>query len=212
VITWIGSLGFWYLVLAALTCGLQRLSGHRGPRALPWVAGMVAWVPVNGLPLARWLYGFSANFSVVTAAFLLNVVWTSWRGRPLLAVSARRSLWLFAVLSGLVLYPAALGWGSVDTYGWGWGRPPLLAWGVAALTFVWVLRGQSGGWVLLAACVAYHAGALESTNLWDYVVDPILFLIGLIVWTVRLIRLCALPTARASRNAMPAGEGGSVPE
>jgi hypothetical protein len=53
---------------------------------------------------------------------------------------------------------------------------------------------------------------LESTNLWDYVVDPILFLIGLIVWTVRLIRLCALPTARASRNAMPAGEGGSVPE
>ena len=208
MIVWIWSLGFWFLALAALACGLQRLAGNRGSRWLPLLAGLVAWVPVGGMPLARWFHGFSANFSVVTAILLLHVVWTSCRGRPLLEISARRTLWLFAVVSGLVLYPAALGWGSVDSYGWGWGSPPLLAWAVAALTLFWMFRGRPAGWVFLVAGVGYQAGVLESTNLWDYLVDPILFLVGLTVWSTLLIRLCVRrPSIGLPPACSQAGDG-----
>ena len=80
----------------------------------------------------------------------------------------------------LALYPLALGLGSFDPYEWGWHFSPLFVI-VAALT-VWLTWKQNRfGFLLLLAAVAFHLRLLESTNYWDYVLDPIYCLVSFVV-------------------------------
>ena len=181
---WAWSMLFGYLVVAAIARGLQRCAGDRGPRALPLALGLLAWVPVGGLPLARWLYGYSANFSVPTAALLLQVVLQPLTGRPLLDAVDRRTMYGMALAAGLILYPAAMGWGPVDSYAWGWGTLPLLSSAVTPLVVVLLFRRSAVGLVLLATAAAWQLGLLESNNLWDYLIDPLLFLFALVAWPI----------------------------
>jgi hypothetical protein len=81
-----------------------------------------------------------------------------------------------AFAGGLFLYPAALGLTHFDPYALGFGSPYLVM-TLAALTLLaWYLRLYWLAAGLLAAVSAKLASALESQNLWDYLLDPLLAL------------------------------------
>ena len=142
------------------------------------IAIVILVVPVQGLTVARWVAGLNANFSVVLTGLLATSVWERVFGRRLLSEGEWRTAWGFGAIGGLALYPMALGLGSFDPYEWGWPFSPLFI--VVAVATAWLLWRQNRfGILLLAAAAAFQLQLLESTNYWDYLLDPIYSLVSI---------------------------------
>lgn len=179
LVEWWFAVAMWAVVLAALARTLQLAVGDVGPRWIPVVAGMLAFVPIGGLPIGRWLHGFNANFSIPFLAVLLDHAMTPLSGRRFFDDAARRVAVWYGVVAGVLLYPAALGWGPFDPYELGWRSPGVAA--VAALVgAALAFKGSRFGIVLLVAGGLWQIGCLESDNAWDYLIDPIYCLTSIV--------------------------------
>lgn len=164
------------LVLSA-AC-LRLLSWRLG--VTPWSRWATAavfvllWCPVGParLPLVAYVRGISSDLSISLVAIACLGMYQRLRGIPLAAQRERMALNLAFAAGALFLYPLALGWGDWDAYRLGWG-----SWALWAALLVLSLVCWAKGFRLLPALVAlallaWVAGALESTNLWDYLIDP----------------------------------------
>ena len=173
--------------LALVWC-LQRVAGLIVPSLRGWallaVAGAIAvvvlLVPVQGLVMARWVAGLNANFSIPLTVILAVIVWERIFERSLLAEREWTTAWGFGAIGGLALYPMALGFRSFDPYEWGWPFSPLFV-VIGALTVLLIWKQNRFGFLLVLAAVAFQLRLLESTNYWDYLLDPIYSLVS-IVW------------------------------
>jgi hypothetical protein len=144
------------------------------PRRLTWLAavfGLAALIPWgHGLSLAAALRALWGDPSITTIQLLVLAV----AGRTPAAFGRRwQGPAVIAVIS-LLFYPLALGAGDFDPYRLGFHPTVLLAvLAIPALLLWW--RGQVLWlWLLAVDLLAFAAGVLESTNLWDYLTDPLL--------------------------------------
>jgi len=172
----------WLAVTWCLVQGARSLQlGLRGWTLLMMTGAIGAGallVPIEGLAVARWVAGLSANFSIPLTGLLAVSIWERVFERPLFSGREWATAWGFGALGGLALYPMALGVGGVDPYEWGWPFSPLFV-VVGALT-AWLMWRQNGfGFLLLLAALAFQLGLLESTNYWDYLLDPVYSLVAL---------------------------------
>jgi hypothetical protein len=93
--------------------------------------------------------------------------------RPVLASDRERNATNLVIAVGaLLLYPFALGWGDWDSYRLGWGTPGM--WGALLTLSVmcWGMGLRLLPMLIGVGMLAWAAGLLESTNLWDYLIDP----------------------------------------
>lgn len=132
-------------------------------------AGMLlALLPVDGLSLAGLLRGLFGDLSMASLLLLGLGLW------PDKTVRDRQRLGMLAgvVLLGVGLYPAALGLGMFDPYRLGFGDLTLLS-GLLAAALLLALRGYglAAVWLSLAV-LGWALGLGESTNLWNYLIDP----------------------------------------
>ena len=152
-------------------------------RLIVVVIGMLLWWPLAGLPVWRYVYGFTGDLTPAT--WLLFFVWLGFpsvfRHWIHAEMSLRHRLALFA---GLVLfYTLALGSWSLDPYAYGY--QPWALFGVLAAWAIWRGRNMPGLLLLLSLdLTVYGLHGLASSNLWDYLVDPVL----MIVLGISLIR------------------------
>ena len=152
------------------------------PRHRLWLAvalGLCAQIPipVAGLSFAVALRGLWGDPSVTTLGLLVLGL----AGRPPAAFThGWRAPTAIAAFS-LLFYPLALGAGDFDPWRLGFQPAPLLA--VLALPALWLWRrGQPlWFWLLLIDFIAFAAGLLESSNLWDYLIDPLLALASMVL-------------------------------
>lgn len=173
--------------LALVWC-LQRVAGLIVPSLRGWallaVAGAIAvvvlLVPVQGLVMARWVAGLNANFSIPLTVILAVIVWERVFEPSLLAEREWTTAWSFGAIGGLALYPMALGLGSFDPYEWGWPFSPLFV-VIGALTVLLIWKQNRFGFLLVLAAVAFQLRLLESTNYWDYLLDPVFCVVSLVV-------------------------------
>ena len=87
-------------------------------------------------------------------------------------------MWIFGVVTGVVLYPLALGIGAVDPFAHGWHFGPLfVVIGGVALLLQW--QRSRFGVLLLLAFFAWLASIVESGNLWDCLTDPVFFFVSI---------------------------------
>jgi hypothetical protein len=170
------------LGLAAVAMGLSmRVAGRRRSEASPrwWCslaalgAAATAWVPVNGIPVGGYLRGTMGDLSVTTM-LLLGAAVLGVFGRSLLDDKAKAALYGWAVAAGLILYPLTLGLTRWDPYALGF-QPRVLVLLVAGIVIGWWWRRRGAALVLTAGVGAFDLGILESGNLWDYLLDPWLF-------------------------------------
>ena len=169
----------------------------KGPRWLLAIAltGM-AFLPLwKGLSAAAYLRGVIGDVSAVTVMFATMYLFGG-KG----AKSNDRDWFLGLILfSGLTLYPLSLGPFPIDPYQWGY-QP----WGIlAAMAFAGlvVLRGHPAAAYYLAFPVAAFALNLSwSRNLWDYLLDPLLFGYALIHLLLLVFRRSAPSEGRLFRN------------
>jgi len=127
-----------------------------------WPLGMLLELPLSG-----YVRGVTGELSVVTMLLLWGSILPTAKKTPLgfkvpLAVIA------------IAFYPLALGFGMVDPYAWGYGSIALL---IAVILFAigcGLAGWMKGVWIISFAIIAWAAHWHESTNLWDYLLDPFL--------------------------------------
>ena len=166
---------------AALSGGRLRAGSFTACAAWSALAVLACLVPVGEVSAAERLRGIVGDPSVTSVLLMaLAVLRPAWLpGAP----SPRTAALLVAVLGAflyLPLFTAAPPFG-VDLHAAGWSPAPFLA-AFGAWSFLAWLLG-AGRWVALAAAalLAWGAGAVESDNVLDALVDPGLAVAGLAV-------------------------------
>lgn len=193
---------------AALSLCVPGLRGRHGlALAVLAAAGAVLHLPLAGTtPIAalRGLFGEPApGTALVLCALLLARV----RG-GVFSGNERGVLAALAAATGLIFYPPALGLGPVDPYAWGY-QPAALALAAGALA----LLGWAGGYRVLAAAlvaglIAWRLQLMDSPNLWDYLLDPLLALGGAVALLLSAAKSAyrAMRRPAAARSAAKASE------
>ncbi len=187
MIAWCYPIIFWGLIACLLVKLAQLCVADKGPRWLPLIGVAVTLIPIQGMPFGRFLHGITSGFSIPSFVLLLSVLWTAHTGRPLLSNSTRTTVCVAGAVFGITLYPMAIGLGTFDPYVFGWssdGMTMLLM----LVTSVFLWKNSAFGYVLLLTAAAWQIGLLESTNIWDYVVDPAYFLSSLVVLIAHAVR------------------------
>ncbi len=188
------------VVIAALAMGMGRAAGLRrsGLVLLGVASAALALAPIAALPLAGSLRGVTGDLSVTAFVLLVRFVLRPVFGWEPLEARTRFALQCLVTAGGLVLYPLALGLGLWDPYRLGYGEPLFLAvlLALAVATLVVDLA-------LVTACLslgvlAWSLGAYESRNLWDYLLDPLVFGWGLSALVLRSARALGRATRRGA--------------
>lgn len=149
--------------------------------ALP--AAIVLLIPMEGFPAGRWLVSYQANTSLPLVILLFGTVFEKAFKIRILDAKATLACRLFSVGAGLLLYPMALGIGTYDPYCAGWHFSWLFCLTLATTLILLIMKNRFS-MVLLAAVLAYDFHLLESINLWDYLVDPLMVLVSIVglIW------------------------------
>ena len=121
------------------------------------------------LPLAGYVRGAIGDLSIVTSLLLWSTLLPNQRATP------TPIKWVIVALAA-VFYPFALGFSMFDPYVWGYGSIAFLI-GVLIFALVCGLSGWTKGvWIIGIVVIAWSFQLHESSNLWDYLLDPILAL------------------------------------
>jgi hypothetical protein len=144
--------------------------------ALPVIVAGAALVPFDSLPLAAYLRGVIGDLSISTLTLLVLLLHSSCMvpTRPVGEEDSggRHMLHFLIASAAMVFYPLALGAGLYDPYRWGFGNP----WFIGVLLVMALFAYFLGKWlvalIITLAGLAWVGDWYESTNLWDYLLDP----------------------------------------
>jgi len=179
----------WALTLGGVVHWLARGCSPRVRQAA--LVLVLLWVALPGsASLAYWLAQAFQMPSLSSAALGLAYLWRVWRGPPragagdgvraATACQLMRSLRWLAVLLGWLLLLDLLALLPVALYGWGFGTPALAAVCVLLLAswLRWGAEPAPRPWLALAAVVLllFVLTRWPSGNLWDALLDPLLWL------------------------------------
>ena len=148
----------------------------------------VVLVPLYELSLAGALRSVTGDLSITTVVLVVSGIGSRWLDREISSYSSRRLVMLFSGIGGLAFYPPALGLTYGDPYTWGYGSPlllfALLGLSLAAVHYECYLPALCA----TGAVAAYTLGIYDSTNLWDYLLDPLLTVYALGWLLIRIRR------------------------
>jgi hypothetical protein len=156
---------------------LLRLIGMRS-RLIVLIISLCTLIPLQGgVSIAMALRGLWGDPCITTLQLLvLALIGT-------LPLSLRGDWRLPALIAAIsvLLYASALGPWDLDLYRLGYQPTALLMASGAIVLLLW-WRGQSLWlWLLTIDLLAWYGGWLESTNFWDYLLDPLLMLVMVIL-------------------------------
>jgi hypothetical protein len=138
------------------------------------VIAIAVLIPFGGLPLAAYVRGWIGDLSVTSLVLLTLIILRPLFGWSPSCAKAKTLLLVLIALAAIGLYPMALGVGFFDPYRLGYGNPWLIS-GLLLLALVACFRQFSlVAFTIALAVLAWSIGWHESTNLWDYLLDPLL--------------------------------------
>ena len=156
---------------------------------------VISFFPVSGYSINQYLRGLLNDLSIssllLMTHYMISIDSNASQTRPILKLIA---------VTGLFFYPMALGFGAIDPYSWGYLNHahdtivPLIFISLLALLVFFSFYKK---WTLLLFCIAfsilaYQLQLLESKNLWDYLLDPVIFFYALISVLIRSLRTTKL--------------------
>lgn len=151
--------------------GVSRLA--RSHQAGLFAGGvLLVLVPVGTLPMAAYARGVTGDLSLTTLVLLAGAIVRRLGGTARQESWERERVAAFVVLTAFALYPMALGTGMFDPYRLGYGSFWLLGVLLAVAVTAWWWRLKTIALCLALATLAWVFRWYESTNLWDYLVDP----------------------------------------
>lgn len=135
---------------------------------------IVCLVPLPTWSLTHYARILTGDLSITSFIWLLVVARLSIQdpasARPTRDIAMAAAL----VATALVLYPTALGFGPYDLYKIGYQPTVLAAIAFTLFAYCIVFNQVLPALILIACLAAYSLRVLESDNLWDYLMDPII--------------------------------------
>lgn len=191
------------LLTSAIILSLFQIGKY--PMIVRWTAlgisAVIGFFKIGDLPLIAYPGGVLGDLSITTQILLMSVIAKQVLRVDILSARDRSSLLFSVAAGGLVLYPLSSGLTMLDVYSLGFESTAFLI-GLAVLAVMgWYLRPGTAI-VIPVSVIAFNFGWLTSTNVWDYLLDPMLTLFAwgwlLIVFTSRTLST-ARPTADSRR-------------
>ncbi|RTK96402.1 MAG: hypothetical protein EKK64_04145 [Neisseriaceae bacterium] len=146
---------------------------------------LVNLVPIyRGSSLVQFVRGGIGDVSVASGVLLIMLVYRLFGMRNSLELFTFFERLLVVVLGG-VLYLSAFGFISLDVYSFGYIENAFSLSAFVAIIFVLLILNLTLGYVWLIAFIGYYFHLLESHNLWDYMFDPIFWMVMLSVFITK---------------------------
>ena len=165
-----GLLGIAFAIAVLIVPFAARVHGRA---VLPYIAVcmLLTLLPFDGLSVAAYLRGLSGDLSMASLLLLTLAL----RRRMLFNTdewAGRTEILVLIVLAALALYPLALGIGMFDSYRPGFGE----VWFIAVLLLLVLIAWRRKNYLIAlwisSAVLTWSLGWYESSNLWDYLIDP----------------------------------------
>jgi len=177
-------------ILSALTlASLIFLLLPRRPNPLIWAALVVATLlPLfYNLSAAEYFRGIFGDLSLTTQLLLYGALFYRFTGRPCYNCCEKWTLFSLAAITGALFYPFALGLTYYDPYNWGFSSYFMVITVATMALLAWQRRWYFSGLIISVALLGWSIGLLESRNLWDYLIDPALFIYTTIVCLIKAV-------------------------
>ena len=192
-VTWLSMHLGWAIVLGAVTLQLASRLPTRGRWTLASLMWLWTLLPGVASP-AFWLGLAFQSPSLMSVLLCIAWLWPPPGPVPgvvnLSATADSRSqkvLLLLGVVLGWVLLLDTLAWFPVSIYAWGFGSAAV-ALALLAAALLWLLSGSRATVSLLAVLAVFVLTRAPSGNLWDALLDPLLWLALQIGWLFNLVR------------------------
>lgn len=166
----------WWLVLKILpekVADSKMLSAALLFLAISIMQPFTYWSP------GFFLRGLTGDFSFFLYLLIIDAIFFRFWKIPICRSQEKRFLLVLIAVTGIIFYPLSLGIGLADPYAAGFGSywlvSSLFALGVYGLFRNWYAGSLTTGLAMLA----WSFNIYESTNLWDYIFDPWLWIYAL---------------------------------
>ena len=160
----------------------------------------LSMLPVFETDLSGFVLAHTGTLSVPTMMLLLTDILVAGGLLKAVPTDARRNATYLWVATGTVLYPSAMGFTEFDMYALGYTRA--ISWGVVIVCgLMMAFRQQLPALFFLLAVIAHEFQLHESPNLWDYLIDPWLWLFS----GAHVVWMLAAGSKRAASLQDPAG-------
>jgi len=151
------------------------------------VTGLILLLPVQGASIGCWAHGLHPNPSLPGVGLIVAALGYRLFGLVLLRPADLRALLIYGAIAGGVLYLHPFWSSTADLYYLGW-LDTAAIWTIAVLALTFLAAGNRMGVILLFALLAFAFSALESDNAWDYLIDPITWMVCTSLLMLRLLR------------------------
>jgi len=154
------------------------------------VTAIILAVPIGALPLAAYARSGVGDLSITTSVLLVAGIFPHLSGRR--PVDRRQEVAIHGLIAvtALVFYPLALGFGSFDPYRLGYGSLWFLTGLLVLALGAWAARFHLISICIALAVLAHALTLYESTNLWDYLLDPLVSIYAIVVMLCRAVNTC----------------------
>ena len=168
-------------VVACAAClrlsGLMFTTAGQANAEGRWLVGIcfaMMWIPVGAahLPVAAYLRGVTSDFSVSLVVMAALSLLSRLFYPKLFNRRDFQAVFYVVAATALFLYPLALGWGDWDAYRCGWGSAGMWAGLFFVCVVSWVAGFRLLPLLISLAMASWTVQLMESTNLWDYLLDP----------------------------------------
>ena len=179
--------GLFSCILLAAVLGLWIVRPHRYTIAVRIciMIGLLIFclIPVYDLAIAGYIHAYTGDLSITSVLLLLIFLRLLLTGRS--SVKAGTFTTLLSVIcgAGIFLYPFALGISFFDSYSLGYNS--LLFTGILFFITIgaWYIKNYLLVWCIVLSVLAYMIGWYESDNMWDFLLDTVLWVFA-VVWMV----------------------------
>ncbi len=159
-------------MLSLMTKCRHRLRSMLLCLLIPAVIGVL---PIRQTDVSGFVLGHMGALSVSMLVLLTFQLLSGWRIVEPFSAAVWRNMNLFWLISGAVLYPAALGLLDRDMYAYGFQNT--MSWCVLGVSVAAVFcKYRILGLCLALSVLAHQLKLQESRNLWDYLIDPWLWI------------------------------------
>ncbi len=152
------------------------------------LCAIVPLIPFGGLTVSEYVLTIVGHLSITTMVLLSVAVFYSFTSRDLLQNREMTLLLVLIVIGGLIVFPESFGFDQFNGYQMGFGSM-VFAVGLLSLSLVFVLLRM----YVAAAAIVLSVGAFDlhflvSSNLWDYLLDPLLAIYACVILVRQIVR------------------------
>ncbi|MGB8516257.1 MAG: hypothetical protein WCD45_00065 [Gallionella sp.] len=168
-------------VVTALASRLPRVAALPKKQSAIFLTAVFALLLISfgDMPSAAYARGMVGDLSITSVVLAWFAILQLYRAAP--APSHHRHLLILLAAVAVIFYPMTLGMSLYDPYRLGYSDAPFVTVVLLIAALAWYKKSYLIALCLALAVIAWSMGWYESTNLWDYLLDPLVGVYALVL-------------------------------